>query len=168
MMHNTKYGCSTIPPKKTKQSKVCAVLHSPLTSFTFGILFGFFIGYAMAYVEYGMFFICVTVSDSNFTSMKSDHFELTLGITQFLHLLEEVHVDDSLSPYSEDIISQLSNIVFKKLLLIYKIFRRVQSQRLDGDPLWKHGTQIPHLRKNDVMHHKIFLELTLSPCADII
>ena len=143
MMHNTKYGCSTIPPKKAKQSKVCAVLHSPLTSFTFGILLGFFIGYAMAYVEYGAFFICVTVSDSNFTSAKSDHFELTLGITQLLHLIEEVNVDESLSPYSEDIISQLNNNVQKAITDLHdlqestkpKIRRRPPLETWNSNPI---------------------------------
>jgi hypothetical protein len=105
MMRNT-----TAPLTKAKQSKVCSALYSPLTSFMFGILFGFSFGFAYAYVEYGIF-VRVTVSDSNFTRMKYEHFELTLGITQFLQLAEGT--DELLSHYVEDIIHQLSNSIQK-------------------------------------------------------
>ena len=55
-------------------------------------------------------FVCA--SDSNFTkAVKSKHLELTTGITQFLELVDEL--DESLSPYSEGIIHQLSNSVKK-------------------------------------------------------
>ena len=101
----TVYGCSTIPLKKTKQSKVSSALHSPLANFAFGVLFGFCIGYAFAYLDYGPGVNFIYTSDCNFTKvMKSKHLELTSGVSQFLLLFEEV--DESRSPYSDDIIHQ--------------------------------------------------------------
>lgn len=113
MMHNTpsQYGSSTIPPKKAKQTKVCPALHSPLANFSLGILFGFCIGYTFAYLDYeseANFIVCNSTK-----VMKSNHLELTSGITLFLQLVEEI--DESLSPYSEETIYQLSNNIQKAI-----------------------------------------------------
>ena len=115
-MHDTStvYGGLTIPSKKVKQSKVYCILHSPVAVFTVGILIGFGIGCTFNLESltgwYRVSFVCP--SDSNFTkAIKSNHLELTSGIGQFLELIEEI--DESLSPYSENIIHQLNNNVRK-------------------------------------------------------
>lgn len=110
---STVYGGFTIPPKEVKQPKLCCALRSPVVIFfTVGILIGFGIGNTIEpLVEwYEVCFLCP--SDSNFTNFKaSKHLELTSGIKLFLELFEEI--DESLSPYSENIIHQLNSNVRK-------------------------------------------------------
>ena len=102
---------TTIPLKRLNST-----LHSPRTSLTLGLLFGILIVYILVYFGSKVNFRPGCASDSNFTRItKYKHLqvELSTGITQFLQLAEKV--DESLSPYSEDIIHQLSNNIQKAI-----------------------------------------------------
>jgi type III secretory pathway component EscU len=105
---------TTVPFKRlNSQRSAVATVYFLLISFTLGILFVFFIGYFLVY--FGSF-IPICASDCNFTKMvKYKHLEveLTTGITQFVQLVDEV--DETLSPYVEDIIHQLSNNIQKSI-----------------------------------------------------
>ena len=161
MMHNTpsQYGSSTIPPKKAKQTKVCPTLHSPLANFALGVLFGFCIGYAFAYLDYeseANFILCNSTK-----VMKSKHLELTSGITLFLQLVEEV--DESLLPYSEETIHQLSNNI-QKAITDLKDLRESTKPKIRRRPPLEIWNSNPTLEEKwcYMQQHA----MTLSPCAD--
>ena len=92
--------------------------------------------------------------------MKSKHLKLTSGITLFLQLVEEV--DESLSPYSEETIHQLSNNI-QKAITDLKDLRKSTKAKIRWRPPPETWNSNPTL---DVMQHAIFLGLTLSPCAN--
>lgn len=109
----TKYGSSTIPPNKAKQSKSTLRRFSvSVVIFSLGMFFGFIAGHYLAYyLQNSPMF--VGIQDSNFTIMlmSTEHLEVVIEVGQFLQLLEEV--DESLSYYSDSIVHQLSDNIRK-------------------------------------------------------